>query len=575
MKLYLGVFPGHDSNVSLFDEEGQVIFAINNGRLTRDKDSFAFPAESLEYISDKYGNDIEALIAIRMDRFAKVMRDFQFIVNAKIKGLGAVNIPHILKHYFTRVKGGRILEAGFKKESHINLKAKKTFSIPHHHAHAGSAYYSSGFQDAWVLSLDGQGDDGYSTTFFKGKGSSLELYKGYYFNELPIGRNYMLTTSLVGLHGGRHPGKLTGLAGHNAVNEEALESLRSFWNQVWKTKYKGDYLNYNDYLIYDPEGKKEMKRIREERFGKFSIKELAWAIQTLTEETVFEIIRKNIPVIKGSRIALAGGVVTNVKLNQKIKEMGFSEIFIQPAMGDEGLSFGGVQYHLGKELNIKPRKLDNVYLGPEYTNDKILELLKKENVDFVEMKDPPGIISDIVAEGFVIARFNGRMEYGPRALGNRTIFFRSDDPSANDWLNKRLNRTEYMPFAPITLHEKAYDCYEDIKGAEYAAKFMTITFKCTDFMKKVSPGVVHVDETARPQLIEETDNPPVYNIIKEFYKKTGTPSLVNTSFNMHEEPIVCTPEDALRSFHMGHLDYLAIGDFLVKNKDIDKKGPSD
>jgi carbamoyltransferase len=157
------------------------------------------------------------------------------------------------------------------------------------------------------------------------------------------------------------------------------------------------------------------------------------------------------------------------------------------------------------------------------------------------------------------------MEYGPRALGNRSILYSATDRSVNDWLNKRLQRTEFMPFAPVTLAEYAEKCYKNLKGAEYPAKFMTITFDCTEYMNEVSPATVHVDGTARPQIIDEKSNPSYYKILKEYHKITGIPTLVNTSFNMHEEPIVCTPGDAIRSFQCGHLEYLAIGNFLAIN----------
>jgi carbamoyltransferase len=164
-----------------------------------------------------------------------------------------------------------------------------------------------------------------------------------------------------------------------------------------------------------------------------------------------------------------------------------------------------------------------------------------------------------------VARFNGGMEYGPRALGNRSILYQPNDPSVNDWLNDALQRTEFMPFAPATLWEAADQCYEDVEGARNTARFMTITFPCTPWMRRHCAGVVHVDGTARPQLVRYEDNPSFYRIIDEYRRLTGIPSIINTSFNMHEEPIVCTPSDAIRAFELGHLDYLAIGSHIAEN----------
>jgi len=155
------------------------------------------------------------------------------------------------------------------------------------------------------------------------------------------------------------------------------------------------------------------------------------------------------------------------------------------------------------------------------------------------------------------------MEYGPRALGNRSILYSATDPKVNSWLNQRLGRTEFMPFAPVTLFEYCQDRYLNIAKFLVAARFMTITCECTAPMKKESPAAVHVDGTARPQIIRREDNPGFYAIVEEYHKLTRNPTLINTSFNMHEEPIVCTPEDAVRAFQAANLDYLSMGSFLV------------
>ena len=172
-------------------------------------------------------------------------------------------------------------------------------------------------------------------------------------------------------------------------------------------------------------------------------------------------------------------------------------------------------------------------------------------------------IAKLLAQGRVVARFNGRMEFGPRSLGNRSILYHCRDASVNDWLNKRLHRTEFMPFAPSTLADHADECYVGVEPSRYTAEFMTITYDCTDWMKQHCPAVVHVDGTARPQLVTRESNPRYYRLIDEYRKLSGIPSVVNTSFNMHEEPIVRSPEDAVRAYLMSRLDYLAIGPFLA------------
>ena len=232
-------------------------------------------------------------------------------------------------------------------------------------------------------------------------------------------------------------------------------------------------------------------------------------------------------------------------------------------MGDGGCSLGAALLCYDSKTRMQgPMK--NTYLGPEYSESQIKAVLEEEGFCFEKPSNIETIIARLIHEGNIVARFDGRMEYGPRALGNRSILYHARNPEVNSWLNHQLGRTEFMPFAPATLYEYRHEYYENIDGAEYPSEFMTITFGCTKKMISECPAAVHVDKTARPQLVKKSVNPGFYRIIDEFRKVTGVATLINTSFNMHEEPIVCTPKDALRAFNQGHLHYLAIGPFLVK-----------
>ena len=207
--------------------------------------------------------------------------------------------------------------------------------------------------------------------------------------------------------------------------------------------------------------------------------------------------------------------------------------------------------------------LKDVYLGPEYSDAEIKAALDQAGLKYQCYEKIEPRIAKLLAAGKIIGRFNGRMEYGPRALGNRTILVQATDHGVNDALNKKLKRTEFMPFAPAVLMEAAEQCFIGVERARHAASFMTITFACTDFMKQTMPAAVHVDGTARPQLVEKAINPSLHAVISAYEKLTGIPGVINTSFNMHEEPIVCSPDDAIRSFLDGALDHLAIGNYLV------------
>jgi carbamoyltransferase len=258
-------------------------------------------------------------------------------------------------------------------------------------------------------------------------------------------------------------------------------------------------------------------------------------------------------------------------LNQRLHNLdSVDSAFIHPGMGDEGLAVGAALlkcFELCKRADdgFEADLIDNVYWGPEYSDRDVEYAIRAAGYAVEHQENTEVRIAKLLASGKIVARFNGRMEYGPRALGNRSILYQTTDKTVNDWLNKRLKRTEFMPFAPVTLTEYVGRCYKNMRGAENPAQFMTMTFDCTDWMKEHCPAVVHIDGTARPQIVERATNPSYYTILDEYRKITGLPSIINTSFNMHEEPIVCSPNDALRAFRESQLDYLAIGNYLVRN----------
>jgi carbamoyltransferase len=213
--------------------------------------------------------------------------------------------------------------------------------------------------------------------------------------------------------------------------------------------------------------------------------------------------------------------------------------------------------------------LDHAYLGPEYSDDNILTTLNKYGLNAEQPQDFSLEVGQALANGKIIGLYQGRMEWGPRALGNRSILATAVDSRINDTLNQRLKRTEFMPFAPLVLAEYANDYLMGYDPSNVAANFMTVTFKVNKEIAPSIPAVVHVDGTARPQIVWKTTSPLLHQILSEYNNATGIPVLVNTSFNMHEEPIVCSPDDAVRAFLEGSVDILAIGSYLIKSKQND------
>ena len=211
----------------------------------------------------------------------------------------------------------------------------------------------------------------------------------------------------------------------------------------------------------------------------------------------------------------------------------------------------------------KAGPFDVVYYGPDYSDADIKRALDAAELRYERFDDAEDKIGELLANDYIVGRFNGRMEYGPRALGNRSVLYPAKEPEVNQWLNHQLGRTEFMPFAPAALMEAGPRLFKNLSGCEKAAEFMTVTFDCTDEMKRLCPAAVHVDGTARPQLVSEKTNKSFHRIIKAYEARSGIPSVINTSFNMHEEPIICSPEDAVRAFLLGNIDYLAAGSFVV------------
>jgi carbamoyltransferase len=374
-----------------------------------------------------------------------------------------------------------------------------------------------------------------------------------------IGNYYAYVTHLCGFHAHKHEGKITGLAAYGELEYAELLS-RYIAYQSGQIRNTGGCFDWS-----------ALKKLQRDLGPNFSKENLAASIQWILEKVATQYVDHWMKKAGISILALSGGVVANVKLNQRIHELApVRSIFIHPGMGDEGLATGAALLkcsELCKESRVQfeAKQIDNVYWGPDYTEEMIERAIRGQGYKIERHGNIEQQIASLLAGGRIVARFDGRMEYGPRALGNRSILYQTTDKTVNDWLNKRLKRTEFMPFAPVTLKEYAGQCYKNTAGAESPAQFMTITFDCTDWMKTNCPAVVHVDGTARPQLIDRRANPSYHQIVDEYRKLTGIPSIVNTSFNMHEEPIVCSPDDALRSFRDGRLDYLAIGNFLIEH----------
>jgi carbamoyltransferase len=419
--------------------------------------------------------------------------------------------------------------------------------VEHHISHAANAYYKSGYDQALIVTLDGYGS-GLAGSVSVGRGGKIERLHGLEYPH-SLGTFYESVTSALGFKPSRHEGKIVGLAAYG--DPQVLGSI-----------LRRRFVQNNGGFRIVETGNVYFARLLADQFPKIDV---AAAYQRVLEEVARAYVSQYVEKTGLKNLVLSGGVVANVKLNQRLREIdGIDGISIHPNMGDGGCGTGAALLEFAGTPENSTR-LNDVYLGPEYSADEIVEALSRAQLPFTHMRPIEPSIAKLLIAGKVVARFDGRMEYGPRALGHRSILYHAKEPAVNQWLNQRLGRTEFMPFAPATLYEHRHACYKHIDGADYAAQFMTLTFDCTDEMKRDCPAAVHVDGTARPQLVTAEGSPGFHRILTEYHKLSGIPSLINTSFNMHEEPIVCTPDDAIRAFLQGNLDYLAIGDFLVEH----------
>lgn len=559
-KYKLGIIDSqNDCGVALMKGE-KIVSAINEERIVRKKLIGGFPKESLKVILEinkVKPTDINEIVVCGYCTPPFFARQFRFIQQAEYSvrknkyskftkilsdfAQGRLKIqtskPNSIPGRFGRIFIKSIIRNDLPK----SLRDKKITFVDHHLAHAASAYYTQDKNKVLIVTADGCGD---GLSFSVNIGDNKEIKRIYEVKAKDsYGWFYGLITMSLGFQWHKHEGKVTGLAARGKAENVKLKFPFKH-TKDGGIKYTGSHM---------PNAIKKM-------IASYNMEDVAAWVQKGLEEHATKTIRYWVKKTGIGDMVMAGGLFANVKLNQLLHEIPeVKSVYVFPHMGDGGLALGALL------LRIKPtpKNIESLYLGPSYTDNEILTALKANGVKYTKPNDIEKKIAQELANGKVIARYDGAMEFGPRALGNRSILYQTTDKSVNDWLNKKLQRTEFMPFAPATIWEKREEEYLNLEGAEKPAKFMTITFNCTDVMKKRSPGVVHLDGTARPQLVKKEDNPSYYKIIKEYYELTGIPSIINTSFNMHEEPIINTPAEAIKAYKKSKLNHLAIGPYWV------------
>ncbi|MHC4513795.1 MAG: carbamoyltransferase C-terminal domain-containing protein [Planctomycetota bacterium] len=557
---YSGV---HDSAISVVAPDGDILLAVAEERMTRHKKEGRWPEHCLSLV------DLDTIEGVCVPYLPN---DAQPVVTDR---------PEFAQLALPRRQRPAGSEAFWRFDrrwqERLDTLQKPIHYVDHHDAHAASAYYLCNQDDVLVITCDsGARNCPWWAGAYHGKGGQLTpLLRLPIRDYHPAPDAYSDMTAILGFRPMAHEGKITGLAAHGKVSDDCLAAVTAVLRDVRDHEppiyqWVG---SMEDALPPSMQVNRLVAARFRDRLARWSAEDLAATIQHWLEEKVLALVGLARQRCDAPHVAMAGGAFANVRLNQKVYELGFSSAFVCPPMTDDGLCVGAVLHYLGQHHDLQPRRLANVFVGPEVKADAASAALDEHRIHAAPCADIAATIADRLADGRTVARWQGRMELGPRALGNRTVYYRADDESCQEWLNEKLQRTEFMPFAPITLDEAAEGLYRDIAGARYAAEFMTVCFECTELMKNQSPAVVHVDNTARPQLVTAESNPDAWAILCAYRARTGVPTLINTSFNIHEEPIVCSAADALTAFVESGLDYLALGNYLLSADDCAAVAP--
>ena len=572
----LGIHDGHNSGATIL-QDGQIKYSISEERLTRKKNEIGYPKLSIEEVLKLANIDTHDIdIAVYASKF---MHSASYLENASewYKAGKADFIkdskrePSYLKAVFDQRRKERIDQLC----KHININKNNIRFQDHHLSHASAAYFGSPFdlnEETLILTCDGAGD-GLSATVSIGNG--LEIKRISSTNrKASVGKIYSRVTYMLGLKPWEHEYKVMGLAPYSE-NKFALE-IKKILDELLKVSKDG----FNFELGSEHESSYIYEFLRE----KFECKRfdaIAGGVQTFTEEILRTWVGGIIKKTGIKRVVCGGGVFMNVKANKIISEIdGLEELFIFPSCGDESLSLGAswIEYSelLKQKGKLKQKKelkpivsLNNLYLGGLCYEGNIEKIISKHinEEDDISINKSENISRDtaeIIMNNHIIARCSGKMEWGARALGNRSILANPKDWSNVEKINSKIKKRDFwMPFAPSLLKEKASKYIVNPKNL--FSPYMMLAFDTTELAQSEICAAIHPrDKTARVQIVDKLMNPEYWELIHDFYKMSGTPCILNTSFNLHGFPLVYSFEDAISVFKNSGLNYLVIESFILK-----------
>ena len=596
MKSILGISAFYHDSAAAILVDGKIIAAAQEERFTRKKHDSSYPYNAVEFVL-KYSklklSEIDHIVFYEKP-FLKFERLLETYVAFAPKGFKSFcrSMPIWLKDKLFQKK---MLMNELQRHDQNFSDDNKLFFSEHHLSHAASAFYPSPFKEAVVLTADGVGEWA-TTTVATGNENNLEILKEIHFPH-SLGLLYSAFTYYTGFKVNSGEYKLMGLApyGEPKYKNIILEKLVDV-KEDGTFMLNQEYFNYSTGLTMTNEkfnrlfGEKP-RNSKNEKLTQFHM-DIASSIQEVTEDIMMKLCKSIKKEFNSKNLCLAGGVALNCVANGKIeKEKIFENIWIQPAAGDAGGALGAALalWHIEQNNPRKTNSKDDMkgsYLGPEFSQSEIESELKKIGAKFEIINDDQIInkTSEDIANGYAVGWFQGRMEFGPRALGARSILGDARSDSMQKTLNLKVKyRESFRPFAPSVLREDLSEWFEIDKDSPYMLLVANVNSKKTlemnDKQKKLFgidklnvkrseiPAVTHVDYSARIQSVHKETNPKYFELLKKFKEKTNCPVIVNTSFNVRGEPIVNTPTDAFNCFMGTELDILAIGNcYLEKNK---------
>lgn len=563
--IILGLRSKHDSAAALL-VNGELVAAAAEERFRRRKHYFGFPEQAVRYVLSAAGirpDEVDIVACDGLTLRETLIRLLRQARRAWTPRLYAELLQKALDRYVRRAVDVQRKERDGLHE--VGVHAPR-FIVQHHHGHAAYAYYVAGAPDSTIIALDGRGHY-VSGEIYTGCDGKMERLAQIPAEGGSLGHFYSAVTDALGFDVGDGEGKTMGLAcygdprpalGDLEQYAPAIRGLQSAKRGEWRIAT--DVIDDRLYSHYE-EG--ATLRLLIDRYGEANV---AAATQEILERRLVQLVRNAIAA-SGQRLLIgSGGVFLNVKASKVLIEQGVVDsIIVPPGPGDDGLPAGyALAAHAALVRDEPPRPLRSAYLGPCFTEQEIRDCLAGYADVLVErlgLEALPEATADLLAQGQVVGWFQGRMEWGPRALGNRSVLADPRDPAMRDRINHRLKKRDwFMPFAPSVLREYCEECFSHYRDSPY----MNLAFAAMPPYDTMVPAVVHVDNTARPQAVDRQTNPLYYDVIDAFRRRTGIPMVLNTSFNRHGLPIVCAPKDATAHLRWGCVDVLIIGPFVAR-----------